>query len=126
MGFKCFKVELQFLAGTRLNRLGNFHGHFCICVLAQSPELFAPRYLQCCGVEWLEWVPRRGRKWGPGPASHQLFLLLSPGHAPPAASWAIAWLAESKGTLLLQHVQLHISRYNAILIIGRKKSISYR
>lgn len=83
MGFKRFKVELQLLSGTRFNRLGNFHGHFCICFLAQSPELFASCYLQRCGVEWLEWVPRRGRKWGPGPASRQLFLLLSPWHGRP-------------------------------------------
>lgn len=73
MGFKYIEVELQFLAGAGSNQLGNFHGHFDIYFLAQSTELFALCYLQCCGLVWLEWVPRRGRKWGPGPASHQLF-----------------------------------------------------
>lgn len=122
MGFKYFKVGLQFLAGTSFDRLGNFHGHFYICFLAQSPELFALCYLQRCGVVWLEWVPRRGRKWGPGPASRQLSSSLQPwqGLPPPAGFRVIALLAKLKGTLPLHCMQLHILRFSAILLVRRK------
>lgn len=122
MGFKYFKVGLQLLAGTSFNRFGNFHGHFYICFLAQSPELFALCYLQRSGVVWLEWVPRRGRKWGPGPAGRWLSSSLPPWQAPPpaAACRVIAGLAKAKGTLLLPGIQLNILRFNAILLIGTK------
>lgn len=62
MGFKYFKVGLQLLAGTSFNRLGNFHGHFYICFLAQSPELFALRYLQRSVVSWNGWNGSPGQE----------------------------------------------------------------
>lgn len=72
---KYFEAGLQFLAGTSFNWLCNFHGHFYICFLARSLELFALHYLH--GLVWLEWVPRRGRKWGLVPPALLLLLALS-------------------------------------------------
>lgn len=128
MGFKYFKVGLQLLAGASFNRLCNFHGHFYICFPAQSPGLFALRYLQRYGVVWLEWVLRLGRKWGSCPTHRPALLLSLPLVGPlwPAGFGVIALLADPKVTRPLQWIPLNILGLNATFLIGRKVQIPGR
>lgn len=97
---------------------------FAFLLRAQS---YLP-HATCSAVAWYGWNGSPGEEGNgalvpPAASFSPPFTLAWP---PPAACRAIARLAKSKGTLLLQHIHLHVLRYNAILIIGRKKSIDYR
>lgn len=82
----------------------------------------------CSAVAWNGWNGSPGEE-GNGalvPPAASFSSSFHPGTAAPSSRQAIAGLPKAKGTPLLQHIQLHISRYNAILIVGRKESVSYR
>lgn len=120
MGFKCFKVKLSSQLEPDLTGWAIFMVIFVFAFLLRAQSYLPPA--TCSAVAWNGW------NGSPGEAGNEALVLPASSFSP---SFSLARPPQQPAGQVTGHSaaaahSLHILRYNAILIIGRKASITDR